>query len=82
MTKPKKSETRRLIKKLGTKTVFRREEILAIVTQFIIEQGADPDSIVVESTGLEMAAIAVWTLKQKKAKRAKKTDSWELDDPE
>lgn len=78
MTKPKKSETRRLIKKLGTKTVYRREEILAIVTQYIIEQGANPDSIVVESAGLENATIGVWTLKEKKAKRAKKEDCWEL----
>lgn len=76
--KPRKSETRRLIKKLGTKAVYRREEILAIVTQFIIEQGADPNSIVIESAGLENASIGVWTLKQKKAKRAKKDDSWEL----
>jgi hypothetical protein len=68
LPKKKQSEARRLIKKLGTKTLYRKEEILEIFMNYLLDRGVDPDQIAVESSGLEEAVIGVWHLEKRTAK--------------
>jgi hypothetical protein len=79
-TKLTKSEQRRAIKKYGSKTVLREQEIMKIVLEYFLESGIAPDEIHIETSGMADATVAVWCLKKKRLKREKKKDSWELED--